>query len=61
MDMAMEHLRRAVAHKGSRAVVEMRKHVAWYLKGMRGAAALRARVNAATTLEDMLALLERGE
>lgn len=61
MNMAMEHLRRAVGHKGDRAVVEMRKHVAWYLKGVRGAAGLRAKVNAAATLEDMLALLERGE
>lgn len=59
--MAMEHLRRAVAHKGPRAVVEMRKHVGWYLKGVHGAAVLRARVNAACTVEEMLSLLEGKE
>lgn len=59
LDMAMEHIRRAVAHKGARAVVEMRKHAAWYLRGVRGAAALRVLVNAASTPEEMLALLER--
>ena len=59
LDMAMAHLRRAVEHKGQRAVIEMRKHVAWYLKGIKGAAALRSQVNAANTLEEMLALLDR--
>lgn len=59
--MARLHLQRAVANKGQRAVIEMRKHVAWYLKGARGAAALRAKVNEAATLEEMLALLERAE
>ncbi|MEA5058523.1 MAG: tRNA dihydrouridine synthase DusB [Candidatus Pelethousia sp.] len=61
LDMAMEHLRRAVAHKGPRAVIEMRKHVAWYLKGVRGAAALRAKVNAACTPEEMFAILKQGD
>lgn len=56
--MARLHLKRAVEHKGPRAVIEMRKHIAWYLKGIRGAAILRAKVNAATSLEEMLALLE---
>lgn len=59
--MARLHLQRAVAHKGQRAVIEMRKHVAWYLKGVRGAAALRAKANEAATLEEMLALLERAK
>ena len=57
LDMALEHLRRAVAYKGPRAVVEMRKHMAWYLKGMRGAAGLRAQVNGASTLAELEALL----
>lgn len=61
LDMAMVHLKRAVEHKGERAVIEMRKHVAWYLKGIRGAAALRARVNEAATLEAMLDILARRE
>ena len=37
LDMALEHLRRAVEYKGERAYVEMRKHMAWYIRGIRGA------------------------
>lgn len=57
LDMAILHLGRATAHKGPRAAAEMRKHVAWYIKGMRGGALLRAQVNAAATAAEMEALL----
>ncbi len=47
----LRHARLLVQWKGERhAVVEMRKHFAWYLKGMRGAAQARARINTLTTL-----------
>lgn len=39
------------------AVVEMRKHFAWYLKGMRGAARLRTVLNGMTDMEAIKALL----
>ena len=39
------------AWKGERhAVIEMRKHFAWYIKGMHGAARLRTRINQLGTL-----------
>ncbi len=41
-----------------RAVREMRKHVAWYLKGFDGAAAVRKRINEAPTFETFLELLK---
>src|SRR5690606_12108937 len=38
-EMAVRHLRMAVDFKGEpRAVREMRKHIAWYLKGVPGSA-----------------------
>jgi tRNA-dihydrouridine synthase B len=47
--MLLRHLDMLVAEKGERAaVLEMRKHAAWYLKGVRGAAAVRRGINAAT-------------
>jgi nifR3 family TIM-barrel protein len=58
IDMAMEHLARMAAWKGERAAVEMRKHLAWYVKGLRGAAALRVRVNQATDVAALKGLLE---
>ena len=44
--LALRHARMMAGWKGERsAVVEMRKHFAWYLKGMHGAAALRRELN----------------
>jgi nifR3 family TIM-barrel protein len=56
--LAREHLDLAITYKGERvAVREMRKHVAWYIKGMRAAARLRENINKANTREEMLAIL----
>ena len=45
--------------KGERvAVVEMRSHVPWYLKGVPGSARIRDRVNTSRTLEDLLEAME---
>ena len=60
LDMAILHLERALAHKGPRAYIEMRKHMAWYIKGLRGGARLRAQLNAAPSGEAMLALLREA-
>ncbi|NPV72931.1 MAG: tRNA dihydrouridine synthase DusB [Pelotomaculum sp.] len=46
--MALRHLDLLVEFKGEKvAVWEMRKHAAWYMKGLRGAARLREQVNRA--------------
>lgn len=58
MDVALRHARDLVALKGERAVVEMRKHIAWYCKGMPGAAALRVRVNGACSLAELEDILD---
>ena len=57
LDMALRHARGLTEQKGPRAVVEMRKHVAWYVKSMRGAAAIRTAANRCTTYEELEALL----
>ena len=56
IDMALRHLDMAISHKGERtAVREMRKHIAHYIAGFRGSAAMRAEVN---RLETAAALRE---
>ena len=46
--------------KGERvALREARKHAAWYMRGWRGAAALRAEASSLETLNDLAALCER--
>ncbi len=60
LEVAMEHARGLVAEKGERTgVAESRKHVAWYLRGVRGAAAARNAVMSATTLDEMEGILLR--
>jgi len=43
------------------AVNEMRKHIGWYIHGMRGAAQMRARVNLMEKPEDVFAALDDFE
>jgi nifR3 family TIM-barrel protein len=55
---ALRHLDLLVAFKGEHiGVLEMRKHAAWYLKGLRGAARLREKINRAATVEEMRHIL----
>lgn len=53
------HLDRLIALKNENvAVREMRKHAAWYLKGIRGNAKARNEVNQCETREQLVALLD---
>lgn len=58
IQVAIRHLQLLVADKGELVgVKEMRKHAAWYIKGLPDAARLRDDINLQTTLEGMLSLL----
>ncbi|MDZ5474299.1 tRNA dihydrouridine synthase DusB [Bacillus sp. 31A1R] len=58
MDVCILHLDRLVDLKTEYvAVREMRKHAAWYLKGIRGNAKVRNAVNECTTRDELVALL----
>ncbi|MDD2554637.1 MAG: tRNA dihydrouridine synthase DusB [Desulfotomaculaceae bacterium] len=58
--MALKHFNLLLENKGENvAVREMRKHAAWYMKGLRGAARLREMVNRAKTGEEIKILLEQ--
>ncbi len=54
---AIDHAERLTERRGERAIIEMRKHVSWYLSGMRNSASLRARVNSITSLDELKELL----
>lgn len=56
---ARRHAEMMQAWKGERsALLEMRKHIAWYIRGQKGASVLRGRVNTAETFDEMYALLD---
>ena len=46
-----------MALEGERVVIELRKHIPWYLRGTKDAARLRARANEAKTLADLREIL----
>lgn len=49
--MARRHARLLAAREG-RNIVRMRKHAMWYMAGLPGAAAARAKINACVSVED---------
>lgn len=69
MTVLMRQVERMIAYKGERvAMLEARKHAAWYMSGLRGAASFRREAGTLTTpaeLADLCARLvlaeERGE
>lgn len=57
--VAVRHVHKLVAQKGDRVgLFESRKHLAWYMTGLRGAAEMRAKVNKAQSVDELLALLQ---
>lgn len=45
LETALEHTKLLIVDKGeSRGIKEARKHIAWYIKGMRGAAAIKTEI-----------------
>jgi nifR3 family TIM-barrel protein len=58
IDVCILHLDRLIALKDEKvAVMEMRKHAAWYLKGIRGNAKVRNAINECNTREQLVTLL----
>lgn len=59
MEVCKLHLDRLIALKNENiAVREMRKHAAWYLKGIRGNAKVRNDINLMNTREEFVTLLD---
>ena len=58
IEIALLHMDRLIALRGEEvAVREMRKHASWYLRGMRGAARVKDRVNEQVDRDGMARVL----
>ena len=55
--LALRHGELALAEKGPHALIELRKHIAWYIKSVPGAAKLRARVNECGSIAELREIL----
>ena len=57
METAVRHTRMTAANKGERGILELRKHIVYYLSGIPDAARLRTRLQNAETAEEMAQIL----
>ncbi|HHW48624.1 MAG TPA: tRNA dihydrouridine synthase DusB [Clostridiaceae bacterium] len=59
IDTAIRHMDMLIELKGEyTGIREMRKHIAWYIKGMRNAAQIREKVFKTTSKDEVISLLE---
>ncbi len=59
VEAALYHTRLMIFDKGEKiAIPESRKHVSWYLKGLRGNAPVRVAINHATTYDEIEKILK---
>ncbi len=57
-EMMLRHARMQIQYKGEAlGIRQMRKHVGWYTKGLKGAASLRRRINQVSSYEELENLL----
>lgn len=60
LECAKEHLQGLWEYKGQKGIFQSRKHMAWYCKGFPGASRLRDELSQIKSVEEGLALLNRG-
>jgi len=59
IDMCMYHLRKNVEFYGEyKGVIEMRKHIGWYLKGLTNSVEVKNRINVEYDVEKVIKILE---
>lgn len=59
MEVMISHIAMLVAYKGDYiGMREARKHAAWYIHGIRGAASFRSQIGKLTTMDELKALAE---
>ncbi len=58
INQALEHFELLIQTKGEYiAILEMRKHAAWYIKGIYGASKVKAKINCSKSIEEIQKLL----
>lgn len=60
INMCIEHLERAVFYHGeNKAVREMRKHLAWYVKGLKNCSEIKDTINNEKEMKNLIMVLEK--
>lgn len=59
IELAIDHLKRHVAYRGEKlGIPQMRKHLAWYIKGLYNCSAVKNKVFKLNTYDECIAVLE---
>lgn len=59
LEIIKEHLNLEIADKGEKvALMEMRKHLGWYIKHTKDASRIRTEINSTTNLEELIKILD---
>lgn len=59
IDMAIKHLKLSIDYYGEQvAVPKMRKHISWYLKGMKNSTYIKDKINKLTTKKEIIKTLK---
>lgn len=59
-NIILEHIKKAVEYYGEkRAIPEMRKHIAWYLKGLKNSTIIKDEVNRETKKEKVVEIINK--
>lgn len=59
IEMAIEHTKRTqIEHPERPFIYELRKHICWYLKGIRGSAPIKDKINHTDSYEEVIELLD---
>lgn len=59
IDFIIDHMNRLIELKGLKlAILEMRSHAAWYIKGLKGSTKIKQKISQISTKEALVALLE---
>jgi tRNA-dihydrouridine synthase len=58
--IAVEHAQLASTLKGRKGIIEMRKHLCWYMQDVPGARKLRQKLVGVNSVEDIAELLENA-
>ena len=53
VEMALRHTKGLMQFRGIHAIKEMRKHVSWYISGLKGAAKMRNQINQCETFDEL--------
>ncbi|MGL4897488.1 MAG: tRNA dihydrouridine synthase, partial [Cetobacterium sp.] len=62
LDMAIRHaLQGKLDNPNKKFLFELRKHLCWYLKGIRNGAALKGAINQIESYDELIALLEKAK